>query len=168
MAEDAVVVTDARNEYNILRAAPVISIAVFAWVFLLHLSPDFYHTFPSPLDLSMWRIISVIVLLAMVGLEARSFSGAVGAPDETAMEAQTKKKKAQVDYPPKISGVIYADTYVPIDGETDVKVRTMLARACKLCDKEAECWGKVGSKISSADFNANMECKEGLREMGAL
>jgi len=169
MAEEAVVVTKKTFSYNPFRAAPLISTIILVWVLILHASPVFYHTFPTPLGLFHWRIIATIVLLIMLVSEAKKFSSGGDAPqDDSASEEKGKGKKKHVEYPPKISGVIYADTYVSLGAETDVKIRTMLARACPLCDKEEECWENVGSRISKDDFLSNMECKEGLREMGAL
>jgi len=71
-----------------------------------------------------------------------------------------------IDYPPQITGGIYSDTLVPVGRGTILKLRTIIARSCILCDKKVECWPRSRRTITKEDFMANTECKGGLRRLG--
>jgi hypothetical protein len=77
-----------------------------------------------------------------------------------------KKDWGLVEYPPQITGGVYADTLIPVGGGTIVKIRSIIARACLFCDKQVECWPKSRRHISKEDFKFNTECKGGLRRLG--
>jgi len=168
MAEDEVITAQVAESHAIAAYGPLVSIVVLVWVFFLHVSPSFYYTFPMGISLGLWRIIAIAVLAIVLGAEAYHFySMSVGPSEEEAVDGEGPVKKKTLEYPPKITGVIYADTYIPLGEAEDIKVRTMLARTCALCDKSEECWDKVKGKMEEEDFLSNMECKEGLRELGA-
>ncbi|MCK4718047.1 MAG: hypothetical protein KAT70_05200 [Thermoplasmata archaeon] len=169
MTDTDVVVAHVEKGHTMARAGPLVAILITLWVFMLHVSPSFFHTFPFGLGLDTWRVIATVVLGLVLLMEARVVFGSAK-PEKQSKKAEKEEgagEKVTVDYPPKITGVIYADTYMPIDGLTELKMRTMMARACPLCENEEECWEKAGKSISKEDFMANMECKEGLRELGA-
>jgi len=67
-----------------------------------------------------------------------------------------------VDYPEKISGGIYADTHLPIGDGRFLKLRTLIARSCLLCDEHDKCFAIVRHDMSAEGFNSNIECKQGL------
>jgi hypothetical protein len=71
-------------------------------------------------------------------------------------------KPEVVEYPEKISGGIYADSHVPIGDGKFLKLRSMIARSCLLCDEQNRCWDIIRSDIDEADFKSNTDCKEGL------
>jgi len=77
-----------------------------------------------------------------------------------------KKDWGLVEYPPQITGGVYADTLIPVGRGAILKLRTIIARACLFCDKQVECWPKSRRHISKEDFMFNTECKGGLRRLG--
>ena len=167
MAEDNIASVKTVKEYKIKWLAPLLAFLFMAWVMLLHVSPDFYHTFPFPFSLSVWRLGAIIFLLVLLVAELVAYAS-VGRSHITEEEilSASKKEVAQVEYPAKIFGVIYADTYIPLEDDEELKLRTMLARACSLCEKEEECWEKHSGILAREDFNSNLECVKGLRELG--
>ncbi|MDG6220594.1 MAG: hypothetical protein QCI38_04000 [Candidatus Thermoplasmatota archaeon] len=166
MSEEEIPMAKTARGSGILRKGPIIALLFFLWIFMLHLSPSFYYAFPMGIDLATWRLAGMGVFVVIIAAEAYTLTKASGSSQEMEDEESPKTKKKVLEYPPKITGVIYADTYIPINEGVDLKMRTMLARACALCEKEEECWEKSGAGLDKKDFEANMECKEGLRELG--
>lgn len=161
------VVAQVANKQSISTIGPLLAIIVMLWVFLLHASPSLFHMFPFGITLGQWRIISLVLLALVLAAEGYTYMNVGEASGGSAEEAEIKPGKRTIEYPPKITGVIYADTYVTLSDSRDVKVRTMLARTCPLCENKDDCWEKTKGKISEDDFASNMECMEGLRELGA-
>ena len=86
-----------------------------------------------------------------------SRSSAPPAPDR-------KEDKAQiVEYPEKVSGGIYADTHLPIGDGRFLKLRTLIARSCLLCEEHDRCFTLVSHEMSAEGFNSNIDCKQGLK-----
>jgi hypothetical protein len=90
-----------------------------------------------------------------------------GAEDVTFPEIDPNKFWGVVEYPPKIPGGIYSDTRLTINKNITLKMRTLIARACLLCEEQVDCWPKVRKDISKEDFKFNTECRGGLRRLGA-
>ena len=67
------------------------------------------------------------------------------------------------EYPPKVSGGIYADSHIPIGEGRFLKLRTMIARSCLLCDEQGRCWDIVRTDVEQEFFRSNIDCKEGLK-----
>ena len=89
-----------------------------------------------------------------------------GVPVAKAPVEETSKdggKPEVVEYPEKTSGGIYADTHVPIGGGRFLKLRTMVARSCLLCDERDNCYSLVRHSISMGDFKSNIDCKDGFK-----
>ncbi len=144
----------------------IIGVIVFGWVFLLHVYPSLLFIFKFGFGLQGWRLLSLIILgvvaLGELGAYARAKTTTPVIEEKTA----EREEKKIYEYPPKVTGVIYADTYIPIEENVFLKVRSMLARSCKICYNREECWEKAREKMSEEEFLSNMECKEGLREKG--
>jgi hypothetical protein len=87
-------------------------------------------------------------------------------PIRKAPETLVDSEHGIVEYPPQITGGIYSDTLIPVGGHKILKLRTIIARSCLICDKQVECWPKVRRVISKEDFKTNIECKGGLRRLG--
>ena len=67
------------------------------------------------------------------------------------------------EYPPKVSGGIYADSHIPFGEGRFLKLRTMIARSCLLCDEQGKCWDIVRTDVDQEFFSSNIDCKEGLK-----
>jgi len=76
------------------------------------------------------------------------------------------KEQGIIEYPPQITGGIYSDTLLPVGKGKLLKLRTIIARSCLICDKQVECWPKSRRVVSKEDFKSNIECKGGLRRLG--
>jgi len=87
-------------------------------------------------------------------------------PIKSAPETLIDKEQGVVDYPPQITGGVYSDTLIPVGSGRILKLRTIIARSCIICDKQVECWPKARRSVSKEDFKANIECKGGLRRLG--
>jgi hypothetical protein len=87
-------------------------------------------------------------------------------PTKKAPETLVDTEHGIVEYPPQITGGIYSDTLIPVGRGNILKLRTIIARSCIICDKQVECWPKVRRLISKEDFKSNIECKGGLRRLG--
>jgi len=89
-----------------------------------------------------------------------------GVPVAKAPVEETSKdggKPEVVEYPEKTSGGIYADTHVPIGGGRFLKLRTMVARSCLLCDEQDNCYTLVRHSVSMGDFKSNIDCRDGFK-----
>ena len=67
-----------------------------------------------------------------------------------------------VEYPEKVSGGIYADTHLQIGDGKFLKLRTLIARSCLLCEEHDRCFSLVRHEIGAEGFNSNTDCKQGL------
>ena len=67
------------------------------------------------------------------------------------------------EYPPKVSGGIYADSHISLGDGRLLKLRTQIARACLLCDEQGKCWDIVRTDVDQDFFQSNIDCKEGLK-----
>jgi hypothetical protein len=70
--------------------------------------------------------------------------------------------KEVFEYPPKKSGGIYADSQIPLGGGRYLKLRTLVARSCLLCDEQDRCWDIIRHEVDRDFFRTNIDCKEGL------
>ena len=82
----------------------------------------------------------------------------------TAAPASPKKEGTPqiVEYPEKVSGGIYADSHLPMGDGRFLKLRTLVARSCLLCDEHDKCFTLVRHDMSAEGFNSNIDCKQGL------
>jgi hypothetical protein len=87
-------------------------------------------------------------------------------PLKTAPETLIDKEQGIIEYPPQITGGVYSDTLIPVGSRKLLKLRTIIARSCIICDKQMECWPKARRYVSKEDFKTNIECKGGLRRLG--
>ena len=87
-------------------------------------------------------------------------------PVKTVHQSLEDKEHGIVEYPPQITGGIYSDSLTPIGKGKILKLRTIIARSCLICDKQVECWPKARRVVSKEDFKSNIECKGGLRRLG--
>jgi hypothetical protein len=86
------------------------------------------------------------------------------APAPKAPEPPAKSASREVfEYPPKVSGGIYADSHIPIGEGRFLKLRTIIARSCLLCDEQGKCWDIVRTDVGQEFFTSNIDCKEGLK-----
>jgi hypothetical protein len=86
------------------------------------------------------------------------------APAPKAPEMAAKPAGREVfEYPPKVSGGIYADSHIPIGEGRFLKLRTLIARSCLLCDEQGKCWDIVRTDVEQEFFRSNIDCKEGLK-----
>ena len=67
-----------------------------------------------------------------------------------------------VEYPEKVSGGIYADTHFQIGDGKYLKLRTLIARSCLLCEEHDSCFTLVRHDMSMEGFDSNIDCKQGL------
>jgi hypothetical protein len=72
-----------------------------------------------------------------------------------------------IEYPEKTSGGIYADTHIPVGGGRYLKLRTLVARSCILCDEQDRCFNIVRHNVSAEGFKSNIDCREGLKIEGS-
>jgi hypothetical protein len=87
-------------------------------------------------------------------------------PVKTVHQSLEDKEHGIVEYPPQITGGIYSDSLIPVGKGKLLKLRTIIARSCLICDKQVECWPKARRVVSKEDFKSNIECKGGLRRLG--
>jgi hypothetical protein len=87
-------------------------------------------------------------------------------PVKTVHQSLEDKEHGIVEYPPQITGGIYSDSLIPVGKGKILKLRTIIARSCLICDKQVECWPKSRRLVSKEDFKSNIECKGGLRRLG--
>lgn len=66
-------------------------------------------------------------------------------------------------YPVNLTGGVYANTFMDIDGNNVLKLRTLLAKPCALCEEREICWDDYKDKMRYNVFLGNVECKEGLQ-----
>jgi len=99
------------------------------------------------------------------GTRPRAPAPARAAP--AAPRSTTTPRTELLAYPEKVSGGVYATTLVRVDDRRVLKLRTLLARACLLCDEQGECWSTVRSNLNFEDFRSNVDCKEGLKSFKA-
>jgi len=96
--------------------------------------------------------------------EARNTSVKAPAPAPKSPETSAKPAGKEVfEYPPKVSGGIYADSHLSIGEGRFLKLRTMIARSCLLCDEQGKCWDIVRTDVEQEFFASNIDCKEGLK-----
>jgi len=68
-----------------------------------------------------------------------------------------------MEYPPKASGGIYADSHIPVGEGKFLKFRTLIARSCLLCDEQERCWDIIRHDVDEDSFKSNIDCKQGLK-----
>jgi hypothetical protein len=96
--------------------------------------------------------------------EAKIAPARAPAPTPKPPEPLAKPAGREVfEYPPKVSGGIYADSHMPIGEGRFLKLRTMIARSCLLCDEQGKCWDIVRTDVDQEFFASNIDCKEGLK-----
>jgi hypothetical protein len=91
---------------------------------------------------------------------AAAIAAAPRAPEPPAKPAASREV---FEYPPKISGGIYADSHIPVGEGRFLKLRTIIARSCLLCDEQGKCWDIVREDVEQDLFRSNIDCKEGLK-----
>lgn len=92
-------------------------------------------------------------------------SAATRVEDAAATAPAPSKKEGKpeiVEYPEKVSGGIYADTHLPMGDGRFLKLRTLVARSCLLCDEHDKCFTLVRHNMSAEGFKSNIDCKQGL------
>lgn len=106
-----------------------------------------------------------------VRTKAKTTKVVSGKPAPITVESQpevvlaTPKKEGKpeiVEYPEKVSGGIYADTHLPIGDGRFLKLRTLIARSCLLCEEHDKCFTLIRHDMSADGFNSNIDCKQGL------
>ncbi len=91
-------------------------------------------------------------------------AAAAKAPAPKAPEPPAEPAGREVfEYPPKVSGGIYADSHIPVGEGRFLKLRTLIARSCLLCDEQGRCWDIVRTDVDQDFFTSNIDCKEGLK-----
>ncbi len=162
----------------------ILSLILLIWLFAIHVDPEIYEVYGAGIALGSWIVLSIILFILFIlilGFSLISLPSHETPRDddkkddsEVTMKAETGVASAPapmpngpqdniVDYPDKVSGVVYGDTFVPVgDGDT-VKLRTMLVRSCMICDHQDACWDKVKGKMKRTKFLRNIDCKQGLK-----
>lgn len=165
---------------------PAIGTLFLLLVIGMYLSPNLYLSMGMGLSYSWWNNMALVVLAIMLILTGlmhlmRTPQGATEATtsppdseapeatDETTVEPEEEPEpgigeERVVEYPQKITGAIYGDVLVRVDKGTKVKVRTLLARSCLLCDHQEKCYKEYGEYVDEDDFLANTECKRYLNK----
>ena len=104
------------------------------------------------------------VPVAKARTEAKPPAARAIAPVPKAAEPRSTPAGREVfEYPPKVSGGIYADSHIPVGEGRFLKLRTMIARSCLLCDEQGKCWDIVRTDVDQEFFASNIDCKEGLK-----
>jgi hypothetical protein len=80
----------------------------------------------------------------------------------TPVAAKPESNANIVEYPEKVSGGIYADTHLPLGDGRFLKLRTLIARSCLLCEEHDKCFTLVRQDMSADGFDSNIDCKQGL------
>ncbi|MBM4249819.1 MAG: hypothetical protein FJ149_10405 [Euryarchaeota archaeon] len=88
--------------------------------------------------------------------------GAASAKASAPAPAPRPAGREVFEYPPKVSGGIYADSHIPLGEGRFLKLRTQIARSCLLCDEQQTCWEIVRTGVEQEIFASNIDCKEGL------
>lgn len=66
-------------------------------------------------------------------------------------------------YPINLDGGVYGDSFIDIDGDCTLKMRSMMAKPCALCEEREICWSEYKDKMRYNYFLGNVDCKNGLR-----
>ena len=164
---------------------PVIGTIFFLLVLGFYVSPELYLSMGMGLSYAWWSNMAMIVLLIMLILTglvhmmrmSPEATEAVTSPPETSasrVEEETVIKPEEepvasgeprvVEYPQKITGAIYGDVLIKVDPLVKLKLRTLLARSCLLCDHQEKCYKEYGEYVDEDDFLANTECKRYLNK----
>jgi predicted flap endonuclease-1-like 5' DNA nuclease len=80
------------------------------------------------------------------------------------IEADKREGKTVVGfaYPINLEGGVYGDAFVDIDDENVLKLRSMMAKPCALCEEREICWSEYKDKMRYNYFLGNVDCKNGL------
>jgi hypothetical protein len=79
----------------------------------------------------------------------------------SAMEIKKDIESRRIlSYPAIVSGGKYGDCFIVIDRNTVLKVRTLLARSCRMCKNRDSCWEKYRDVMDYETFMSNVECLE--------
>ncbi|MEW5761492.1 MAG: hypothetical protein AB1779_12080 [Candidatus Thermoplasmatota archaeon] len=73
--------------------------------------------------------------------------------------------KEVIEYPKKVKGGIYGNAYIPLKDGRLLKLRTLLLRACILCEEQDICWQSCKKFVDFNEFKENVDCREGLKKM---
>ena len=68
-----------------------------------------------------------------------------------------------IEYPKKLLGDVYSDTFIRLEEGLVLNLRTKLGRVCGNCEELSECQRRVEGKLPAEVFEWNFECKEGLK-----
>ena len=84
--------------------------------------------------------------------------------EERTSELEKGKERKVISYPEAVSGGKYGDAYIPISSDMILKVRTLLARSCKMCKNRDICWEKYKDTMDYETFLESTECFEEMAE----
>ena len=79
-------------------------------------------------------------------------------------EPEKARERKIISYPEAVSGGKYGDAYIPIGSDMILKVRTILARSCKMCKNRDICWEKYKDVMDYQTFLESTECFEEMAQ----
>jgi len=187
MAEDeAVGQTTEKRGAGVYILLILASVAIYAWLFAMMYSNDLYNSlnflnFTRESLTSMKGALFLMLPLAMVvivmivrgpsGVTAVEAEEVYSEPSEDAQEEPPAEEAPVtgdvVEWPSRITGAIYGDVSIPLGNGDALKLRTLLARSCLLCDNQGKCWEEWRDSLQMDDFLANADCKQGLKRLAA-
>jgi len=83
----------------------------------------------------------------------------VARPSTTGVRKEMERRRI-ISYPQEASGGKYGDCFIVVDRNTVLKVRTLLARSCRMCKNRDSCWEKYKDVMDYESFMNNFECLE--------
>jgi len=162
-----------------------VAVPLTLFLFYIHLKPSLYESFGAGMALQTWTTVIILAMGILVFFSGMRYLS-LGAEEEEAEEIPTTESGQEqdsdnvvvedvevqradtIEYPEKISGGIYGDVAIWIDEDKKLLVRTMLARLCRLCKEQQDCWKTIEDTASWDSFLTNIHCREGLAKMSGL
>jgi len=142
-------------------------VIVFSTIFVL----GFSYTW-SILTFDTWIMIGIVLYSILITMELVIILYYFYLKREKKLKApifeEVEEKEKNIityTYPKDVEGGVFSSSYVDVDENTTLRLRTLLVRACILCGKRIECWSKYKDKVDKEDFLANIDCVEGLEKL---
>ncbi len=77
-------------------------------------------------------------------------------------EKMDGKTVAGFAYPANLAGGVYGNSFIGIDDGSVLKMRSLMAKPCAVCEERATCWDSYKDKMRYNYFLSNVDCKAGL------
>jgi hypothetical protein len=151
-----------RNKWPLFILIIAIVYAVWIILLLLELTPGYVRAYQY-FGIEQWLYLGTALFIIFITIMIWKWLPVKPEIHEKApviIEAEPvySEEKLVISYPKGVNAAVYVDTFVELDRNTELNLRTFLGRSCLFCEHREKCWDEYKEVISIEKFLASIDC----------